>query len=103
MAQVRQGIDQATAVFLPRVVEELFDAGLLDGAIDASAACARGACPSRAQAVGWTGGAAFVGDVFGARPTLLGVWLAGPAWSSAPQPVLPDARLQAYARLTQAF
>ena len=79
------------------------DAGLLDGAIDASAACARGACPSRAQAVGWTGGAAFVGDVFGARPTLLGVWLAGPAWTSAPQLVLPDARLQAYARLTQAF
>lgn len=54
------------------------------------------------QAAGWTAGLAVVGDIFGARPTMMGVWAARPvAWSD---PVLaPGVWPSAFLRFEQAF
>jgi hypothetical protein len=57
----------------------------------------------RYEALGWTGGVFVVGDLVGAQPAGLGVWVAGPiAW--APDELVEDAAsLQLYIRLNQAF
>lgn len=53
-------------------------------------------------AAGWTGGLATVWDIFGARPTLMGVWAAQPVVWSAPS-LAPTAWPQAALRFEQAF
>ncbi len=55
------------------------------------------------SAAGWTGGIAFTGDVFGARPTMLATWLAGPLATSDAALVDPERPMQIYVRMTQAF
>lgn len=78
--------------------------GLEAGALDADGdACGDGGGNCAWQAVGWTSGVAFTGDVFGARPTMLGTWLAGPLYVSDPGLVEGARPVQIYVRLTQAF
>ena len=55
-----------------------------------------------ATAVGWTGGGALTFDVLGARPTLLGVWLAAPLWTSHPS-LDVELPMQVYLRMFQAL
>jgi hypothetical protein len=74
------------------------DAGLLRARPEV---CATGTCGW--QALGWTAGALGTADLLGARPTSLGLWLAGPVALSAPG-LSPDGTgLQVYIRLTQGF
>jgi hypothetical protein len=50
----------------------------LSAGLDAGVAREAGAAGARASALGWSGGLAVVADVLGARPSLLGLWVAGP-------------------------
>ena len=54
------------------------------------------------SATGWTSGVLFTGDVFGVRPTNLGITFAGPLTWSAPK-LSPSGFPQLYVRLFQAF
>jgi hypothetical protein len=58
--------------------------------------------PTDTVAVGASAGIAFTGDVLGARPTLLGTWVGIPVLVT-PASVFPDAPVQIYVRMTQAF
>lgn len=62
--------------------------------------CAAGDLDCPVRALGWTGGIGFVGDVFGARPTYLGLNAARVEWY-APAPLRTTAVPQIYVRLTQ--
>jgi hypothetical protein len=55
------------------------------------------------SALGWTAGLFFAGDILGAQPAGIGVWVAGPlAW--APDELVEDRNdVQIYIRLSQAF
>ena len=78
------------------------EAGALSGAEEGCGA--PGACTW--TGLGWTGGIALTGDVFGVRPTLLGLWLAAPLWLELGGPAAgppPAGALQTYVRLTQPF
>lgn len=52
-------------------------------------------------AVGWTASAGGAGDVLGAQPAFLGVWVGGPLWAS--DPALASGPLQVYLRINQPF
>ena len=78
------------------------EAGALSGAEEGCGA--PGACTW--TGLGWTGGIALTGDVFGVRPTLLGLWLAAPLWLELGGPAAgppPAGAQQTYVRLTQPF
>lgn len=55
-----------------------------------------------AHAVGWTAGVLGTADVFGARPSMLGLWAARPLWAD-PASLLADPTPQLYLRMYQAF
>jgi hypothetical protein len=57
----------------------------------------------RFDAVGWTGGLFFVGDLLGAQPAGIGAWVAGPLVWAPDDLVAGREELQLYIRLNQAF
>ncbi len=61
------------------------------------------AADGRYEALGWTGGLFFAGDLLGAQPAGIGAWVAGPiAWAPGELVSGRDA-LQFYIRLNQSF
>jgi hypothetical protein len=102
-AELRYQVFRGLSVPLPLVW--LADVQLLGGAEAGYLGAHVAGCPTEpcaVEALGWTAGALFTGDVLGARPTMLGLWAAHPLWSD-------DAALTAsstptfYVRGTQAF